>query len=165
MASPGDQQLQDWFTRALSGDQEAYRCFLEHVASYLRRVLRNEDVVQDVLLLIHRKRDLYRPGMPVLPWVRVIAKHRAIDLARAEERRPELIPLDREPAAAAREHLPEIEDLLAPLPHKQRDILRMAKVDELSYAEIAARTGMSIAAIKVAVHRSLAALRKGTSRE
>ena len=50
--------------------------------------------------------------------------------------------------------------LLAGLSPERQEILRLAKVDEIPLAEIAAKKGMSLSAVKVSVHRSLKILRK-----
>src|SRR5665213_1171205 len=101
VASRAEEALKGLFEKALAGDETAYASFLEQAALVLRgfllRALRAdrhaaekaEDLVQEVLFAIHKKRDLYKPGMPVVPWIRAIAKHRLIDSIRAERRRPE----------------------------------------------------------------------------
>jgi RNA polymerase sigma-70 factor (ECF subfamily) len=163
------------FQKALAGDALAYRTFLEEVAkslrSFLARVARTtqaekiEDLVQEVLLAIHRKRDLYRPGMPVMPWVRAIAKHRMIDSIRSEKRRPELVELSEEIESAFSVEQPiesfyDIDALLECLDERQRQILKLAKVEEVPLEEIARRLGISHSLVKVTVHRSLKKVRE-----
>ena len=46
------------------------------------------------------------------------------------------------------------------LPRGQREAIEMLKLREMSLREAAATTGLSIAALKVAVHRGVKALRK-----
>jgi RNA polymerase sigma-70 factor (ECF subfamily) len=46
------------------------------------------------------------------------------------------------------------------LPRRQREAIEMLKLREISLREAAAATGSSIAALKVAVHRGIKALRK-----
>lgn len=46
------------------------------------------------------------------------------------------------------------------LPSGQRDAIRMLKLEEMSLKEAALAGGMTVAALKVAVHRELKSLRK-----
>jgi RNA polymerase sigma-70 factor (ECF subfamily) len=48
---------------------------------------------------------------------------------------------------------------MAVLPEGQRTALQLTKLDELSLKHAAGRSGMSIAALKVASHRAIKALR------
>ncbi len=155
---------------ALAGDDVAYRSFLEQVAHHLRAFLlrsdQAEDLVQEVLITIHKKRDLYRTNMPVMPWIRAIAKHRLIDGVRARSRRPEVVELTEElENGAVADHLKsldgiDVEAMLSCLDEKHREILKLAKFEELPYAEIASRFGISLSAVKVSVFRSLNILRR-----
>lgn len=69
-----DEELERLFDRALAGDRDAYQSFLEAIALRLRTEFESEDHVQATLVGIHEKRDLYRTGMPIMPWVRLIAR-------------------------------------------------------------------------------------------
>jgi RNA polymerase sigma-70 factor (ECF subfamily) len=171
-----DTELCILFEKSLAGDEVAYRQFLEQIAGVLRSFLirsmhgdhrskeKVEDLVQEVLFTVHKKRDLYRHGMPVIPWVRAIAKHRFIDTLRAESRRPAFTELTEqlENNFITEEIEPshDVESLMACLDEKQMQILKLAKVDEIPHAEIASRLGISISLVKVTVHRSLQAIRK-----
>src|SRR5258708_22530525 len=76
---------------ARSGDDEAYRRLLIHVAVWLRGVARRglvragrsvedgEDIVQETLLVMHLKRDSWDATQPLEPWLRAIARHKLID--------------------------------------------------------------------------------------
>ena len=59
-----------------------------------------EDVVQDVLLTIHRARRTYNPNRSFTAWLRTIAERRAIDLLRRigrQQAREVSSPLDLNP--------------------------------------------------------------------
>jgi RNA polymerase sigma-70 factor (ECF subfamily) len=173
-----DADLLRLFESALAGDESAYREFLESTAVLLRAFLTKwirssarskeavEDLVQEVLLTIHRKRDLYKSGMPVVPWVLTIAKHRLIDSIRAEARRPELSELkvgfEREltESTGAREPEIDVDELMQGLNERQKQILHLAKIEEVPHSEIAKRLGISVSLVKVTIHRSLQAIRK-----
>jgi RNA polymerase sigma-70 factor (ECF subfamily) len=57
------------------------------------------------------------------------------------------------------------EEILEGLSERQKDILRLAKVEEMPLAEIAVRQGMSLSAVKVTIHRSVQAIRKNFRKE
>jgi RNA polymerase sigma-70 factor (ECF subfamily) len=76
--------------RVQSGDQDAYRVLLDDVAQVLRGFLRRrvadsnevDDVLQDVLMAMHRARHTFDPMRPVEPWLFAIARTVTIDHAR-----------------------------------------------------------------------------------
>lgn len=115
---------------------------------------------------MHRKRGLYQRGKPVLPWLKVITKYRLIDSLRANQRRPQFVEFDEAFEATVEEqrtgsaHSMDVEELMAPLSGQQKEVLKLAKLDGLSHAEIVSRLGMTVAAVKVTVHRSLNLIRK-----
>ena len=67
---------------AQNGDGAAYEKLLVDVIPMLRGIVRAkvwdhdsaEDVVQNILLSIHRARHTYRPERPFLPWLRAVAR-------------------------------------------------------------------------------------------
>src|SRR5690242_15087291 len=75
----------------LSGNERAYRDFLEALGSHLRAFFRRrlaklpdevEDLVQECLLAIHNQRHTYETDQPLTAWVHAIAKYKLIDLIR-----------------------------------------------------------------------------------
>lgn len=163
--------LRPLWEQARAGDEAAYRAALQRIAARVRAYLRRrmtgavdevEDLVQETLLALHLQRGTYDPGQPVGAWVLAIARHKLVDLWRRRGRREALHdPLDDvdesalaqpEPEASARRDLVR---LLDELPAAQRDAIVLTKIDGLSVAEAAARTGASVSAIKVQVHRGL----------
>jgi RNA polymerase sigma-70 factor (ECF subfamily) len=173
-------QLRESLLAALEGDREAYRSFLKRVASivtaYLmksmnpsqRTVEKVEELTQDILMSIDRKRATYRPEMPILPWIYAIARYRLIDSIRAEARRPKTVVWMEEHEQIAESSEPEndadVEAMLADLNDRQREILTLAKLDEMPLAEVARKMGMSLSAVKVTVHRAILAIRKKQER-
>ncbi|WP_232448008.1 RNA polymerase sigma factor [Burkholderia ubonensis] len=53
-----------------------------------------------------------------------------------------------------------LRDAIAQLPPGQRDAIQMLKLEEMSLKEAAVASGMTVGALKVAVHRGLKALRR-----
>ena len=82
--------LSELMLRAQRGDAEAYTELLElsseMISSYLSRRINDksavEDVVQDVLLSIHRARHTFQVSQPFEPWLYAITKRRFIDYLR-----------------------------------------------------------------------------------
>jgi RNA polymerase sigma-70 factor (ECF subfamily) len=141
-----------------------------HVRAFLRRRLARlpnevEDLVQETLLAIHNQRHTFDPAQPLSAWVYAIARYKLIDALRrwarhdiltapVDEASALLAATDAEPGAARR----DLAKLLDSLPARQRLAIVYMKLEGLSVVETAQRTGMSAAAVKVAVHRGLKAL-------
>jgi len=160
--------------RAQAGDEDAYRTALARIAVRLRGYLRRrmsgrpddvEDLVQDVLLALHLQRATYDATQPVGAWVLAIARHKLVDLWRRLGRRERM----HDPLDDVDEGLlvaePDVTDtrrdlvqLLGALPAAQRQAIAMTKLEGLSVLEAAERSGASVSAIKVRVHRGLKAL-------
>lgn len=164
--------------RAQDGDAVAYRRLLEDVTPYLRSLVtrhralagETEDVVQDVLLTLHAVRHTYDPDRPFGPWLVAIARRRIVDRLRRRGRvaaaETSLEP-EHETIAAkgANMHMTiarrrELQEAIGALPAGQRQALLLLKLQGLSLKEAALESGMSIAALKVASHRALKALRE-----
>jgi RNA polymerase sigma-70 factor, ECF subfamily len=173
LAAPDD--LSALMRLARRGDDEAYRRLLSQVAIWLRVVVRrglvsagrgpaeSEDIVQEVLLAVHLKRETWDPSRPVGPWLRAIARHKLADHLR---RRGFHDHLDIDEWSNASELAVEVEApavidsrrLLASLPERQRTIVQQISLEGHSAADVAARLGMSEGAVRVVLHRALKAL-------
>jgi RNA polymerase sigma-70 factor (ECF subfamily) len=169
-----EEHLRGLLLLGLAGDSGAYHAFLKELAGHLRAFLRRrlarlpeevEDLVQESLLAVHNQRHTYNPSQPLTAWAYAVARYKLIDLLRRRARTDLLHdPLDEESellatsdneAADARR---DIAKLLAQLPERHRLPIVYVKLEGLSVAEAARRTGMSESAIKVGVHRGLKAL-------
>jgi len=169
-----EDRLRRLFAQSLAGDAAAYRLFLEDLGAHLRGFLRRrlerlpddiEDLVQETLLAVHNQRHTYDPGQPLTAWVHAIARYKLVDLLRRratreardqplDDEREWLAAPDNEAAGTKR----DLAALLARLPDRQRLPIVHTKLEGLSVAETARRTGMSESAVKVGVHRGLKAL-------
>lgn len=172
-----EDRWEDLLAAAQAGDAEAYRAFLRAITPFVRSVARRrtgfagdvEDIVQDVLLTVHRVRQTYEPGRPVKPWLAAIASRRSIDAMRRQGRIGARETRDdagyetyADPAAnkledrdAARRLVGMIDDL----PPRQKEAIELVKLKEMSLAEASARSGQSVASLKVNVHRAIKRLR------
>lgn len=164
-----------------AGDSAAYRALLGDLLPVLRALVRRqihdreaaEDIVQDCLVTIHQIRHTYDTARPFLPWVAAIAKRRAIDHLRRLGRRPVEVADDPEVieryADPAGDH-PEapgdpqaLQAAIAQLPSGQRAAIELLKLKELSLKEASAVTGLSVGALKIAVHRAVKSLKSTLS--
>jgi RNA polymerase sigma-70 factor, ECF subfamily len=165
--------------RAQAGDQQAYACVLKAMVPAIRAIVRRtlhddgqvEDVVQDVLLAVHRVRHTYAPERPILPWLSAIASARAIDTLRRRGRhqRWEVQDDDAQHAhadGAATQPMDlldarsELEPLLRGLPLRQRQLVELVHLREMTLADAAAESRLSVAAVKSLLHRAFNHLRR-----
>jgi RNA polymerase sigma-70 factor (ECF subfamily) len=123
-----------------------------------------EDLLQDLWLRVHKARNTYRPGEPVLPWLYAIARFVRVDgyRKRRAERFEEPIAPGFEPKTEVTgrgDDLPEIDQLLSALPESQREVVLMLKVSGLSLEEVAKATASSVGSVKQKAHRAYEKLR------
>jgi RNA polymerase sigma-70 factor (ECF subfamily) len=168
---------------AQRGDAAAYASLLTSILAPLRAFVRRrgvadaevEDVVQEVLLSLHRARHTWRADRPFDPWLWAIARNASVDALRrqARERARRGPPAGDADAAgelssdgAGPEELllageldPELARALAGLPPAQREAIELLYVEQLSAAEAATRAGVTVSALKVRAHRGSRALR------
>jgi RNA polymerase sigma-70 factor (ECF subfamily) len=159
--------------RAQAGEASAWRELLAELAERLsvyfgRRLAQDhaadlEDLVQETLLAIHRRRATYDPSQPFTAWAYAVARYKLIDFWRRRRVRGH-VPLEFvedtlwEDADLSAEARLDLERLLVTLPERQQRLVRDVKIQGLSLAEAGARAGMSEGAAKVALHRAMAAL-------
>ncbi len=165
---------------AQRGDTEAYQRLLVAIIPVLRQTVRQqnrgmqpsdvEDLVQEALLSIHLVRATYDPSRPFLPWVKTIARNRAIDWARRDTRKKANEMADTPAAetfAAEETNSPDnapgdpetLQHAIRRLPSGQRRAVELLKLREMSLREASEITGTSVSALKVACHRGIKALR------
>lgn len=169
--------------RSQSGDQDAYRRLLQLLQKladrfaagmYARAGLKEtkewEDAVQEILLAIHSKRHTYNREQNFLPWFYAIARYKVIDHLRARHRMP--VTEDIAEVVIASDLSTEsgvdgqdIEKLLATLPEKQRNILRLVKLEGLSVKETAEKLSLGESDVKVSLHRAMKSLMNGSGGE
>ena len=176
-----DQGFADLMRSAQGGDKAAYERLLREIVPLLKRAVRRkrpflqsqdvDDLVQNILFALHSVRATYDPRRPFLPWLMAIARNHVADGARRYARRatnevcveqlPETFSLDA--ANMNNESYGDPEELLqamVALPAGQRRAVELLKLKEMSLKEAAVVTGMSVAALKVAMHRGMQSLRR-----
>ncbi len=161
---------------ALEGDADSYQTLLTELASVLASFLRPrmadaaaiDDVTQDILISIHLSRATYDIHQPFAPWFFTIARRRYVDYLRKNERLKSREIVERELALMREEPLKireldrilDLEKVLQSLPEKQLEAFELVKLQGLSTAEAAAKSGLSESAVKVYAHRAVKNLRK-----
>ena len=158
---------------AIAGNEKAYADFLHRVAMLVRGFARRkivqggvdpEDVVQETLLAIHMKRHTWREDAPVLPWVYAIARFKLVDAFRRRGRRIEIeigeiadTFAEPEDETVSERDMGRVLDSLSP---GQRSVVSAVSVEGCSISETAAKLGISEIAVRVSLHRGLAAIAK-----
>jgi len=173
-----DDELAGLLRAAIAGDERAYARFLERVAALVRAYARRrishggvdpEDIVQETLLAIHLKRQTWMPEAAVMPWVYAIARFKLIDAFRRRGRHVEIdiddIAETHGEAAADRVIDRDIDRALDSLAPGQRSVVAAISVEGRSIEETARQFGMNEPAVRVALHRGLAAIAKRFGRD
>lgn len=127
------------------------------------------DAVQDTFLSLAKS----APAGDVeslAPWLFTVCRNRLISLQRKNQR---LIPMDTltlpettdpspGPAAAAeqRETSSQLHRLIATLPARQQELLKLKFQGDLSYRDIATATGLTVSNVGTLLHQALSTLRQ-----
>jgi RNA polymerase sigma-70 factor, ECF subfamily len=161
---------------ALKGDAQAYACLLKETSRLLRPFLSKrlsftnevDDLMQEILLSIHKARHTYDGNRPYKPWAFAIAKfrlhdylrahyadqlHRAVDFDDLAESLPE-------PVTETTLSYESISEIIKLLPDKQAIILQLIHQQGFTAKEVAAQIGMQESAVKVSAHRAYKVLRE-----
>lgn len=167
---------------AVAGSRDALREVLETIRPIIVRYCRArigaversgfsaDDIAQEVCLAAMTALPRYKDqGRPFLAFVYGIAAHKVADAHRAAGRNrsdpmevvPERISTDAGPEQRAiqSETSDRMNQLLAILPEKQREILILRVVVGMSAEETAEAVGSTAGAVRVAQHRALARLK------
>ena len=177
----------EWMAQAQNGDGQAYQSLLLAILPRVRAIVgrrvsdptRAEDVVQEVLLSVHKNRHTYDPKLKFAPWLHIIAQRRTLDYLRKIYRQgarevlvdeyPETFMVDGantiEDEALAFDDIDRLKAAMDKLPPGQRRAVDLLKLQEMSLKEASAASGMTVASLKVSMHRGLKALRAEMAEE
>lgn len=150
----------------LEGDREGFGRLYDLYAPLvhgilLARVPRTEvdDLVQDIFLHAFKKLHTLRDSAAFGPWIATIARNRAVDYYRRSRETVEITDevrgTDKQESQAA-----EILELIRGLPEAYRETLVLRLVEGMTGPEIAARTGLTAASVRVNLHRGMKLLRE-----
>jgi RNA polymerase sigma-70 factor (ECF subfamily) len=158
------------------GEAVGYERMLKEVATALRRSLaprlvrvslgahEAQDLVQEILIGLHRKRHTWDPARPFLPWLHTITRYKHIDFMRHRRgdtrRRVDLaledwVEIVESPADGADCSTWEVDRHLAVLPVSQRKIVRAIAVEGASVRSVAQGLATSEGAVRVTLHRAI----------
>ena len=164
-----DRVFAELMQRAQRGDSVAYADLLTQASHLIRKFIENriglgtdgDDVLQLVLLGIHRASHTFNTDRSFKLWMFAIASHKVNDYLRVHYRNQVDCEVDFETLVVAMPHVTKtptvdelLDDLLVRLPEKQSTIVRMMKLEGYSVGEVAKRLNMSVSAVKVSAHRA-----------
>ena len=118
-----------------------------------------EDMVQDIFLHAFRKLHTLRDTRAFGPWIAMIARNRAMDFHRNSRQTIELTD-DVRSADSSQAKAEEILAIIRKLPEAYRETLVLRLVEGMSGPEIATRTGLTPASVRVNLHRGMKLLRE-----
>ncbi len=147
--------------------------------SFVGSRARAEEVAQDAFVQVYRSRHRYQPRARFTTWLYRIVTNLCVSEARRAEHRYAGRPvLDLETGDAedpgeladsggrsgeddllAREDLDRMRTAMGRLPAEQRAALLLARVEGLSYEEVAQSLSCSVSAVKSLIHRATVTLR------
>ena len=156
---------------ARAGDARAFGLLYARYARMVHGILLGrvptaevEDLVQEVFLLAWRRISTLREAAAFGGWLAVIARNRATDYHRRAadtSELPEALPAADSRTAEARAVLEAIKSL----PEAYHEPLLLRLVEGMTGPEIAARTGLTPASVRVNLHRGMKQLREKLGRK
>jgi RNA polymerase sigma-70 factor (ECF subfamily) len=169
------------------GDESAFqRLFEKHVASvvgfatrFVGARARAEELAQDVFLQIYRTRATYVPRARFTTWLYRMVTNACLSEVRRADYHGRFQSMDQpvargddpglpievptrsvEDAVLGREAVERVQRVLADLPPEQRAALLLARVEGMSYEEVAESLASSVSAVKSLIHRATVTLRE-----
>ncbi len=169
---------------ASRGDKQAFGRLVDRhkrsVFGLCLRLLRHpedaRDAAQETFVRAFAALETYDPALPFAPWLLRIARNHCLDLARRRGSRPAEVALDAaddgaaelpdraaapaDETVAARQQAGRLEDAVAALPPRYREVVHLFHVEHLSYKEIARTMDVPIGTVMTWLHRARARLRQ-----
>ncbi len=156
-------------------DRQAFAELFQHFAPRVKAFLMRsgadatmaEECAQEVMATLWQKAHLFDPARAsAATWIFTIARNRKIDALRKMRRpEPEELPWgpeeepDQADSLALQQETKLLEEAMASLPDKQRELIEKAYFGDLSHSEIAAETGLPLGTIKSRIRLALDRLR------
>jgi RNA polymerase sigma-70 factor (ECF subfamily) len=155
---------------ARGGDRTAFGQLYERHARLVHGVLMAhapfaevDDLVHDVFLTALRKLDSLREPAAFSGWLLAIARNRAVDFHRRSHATEELP--EETSGHEPREYEARVAlEAIRSLPEAYRETLVLRLVEGMTGPEIAARTGLTHASVRVNLHRGMKQLREKLGR-
>lgn len=171
MTDSSNLELEVLMKKAQNGDSSAYSELFTTITpiikSYLFKKISDqsaiEDILQEILISIHKASNTYDTERPFLKWMFSIVFFRVNDYLRKYYRNPLKGSLDISTISefdsigdvTFEENISEyIDVLMKDLPEKQKTIVTMMKLEGHSAEETGEKLNMSVSAVKVSAHRA-----------
>jgi RNA polymerase sigma-70 factor (ECF subfamily) len=149
----------------LEGDRDMYGRLYHLYAPLVHGVLlarmprsEVEDMVQEIFLHALKKLHTLRDAESFGPWIAMIARNRAMDFHRRSRETVEVTE-DLKSADSSGPKAAEILEIIRSLPDAYRETLVLRLVEGMTGPEIATRTGLTSASVRVNLHRGMKLLR------
>ena len=151
--------------RILAGDRDMFGRLYELYAPLVHGVLlarmprsEVEDVVQDIFLHALRKLHTLRDANAFGAWIAMIARNRAMDFHRRSHETVEITE-NLKSSDSSESKAEEVLAIIRTLPDAYRETLVLRLVEGMTGPEIATRTGLTAASVRVNLHRGMKLLR------
>jgi RNA polymerase sigma-70 factor, ECF subfamily len=151
---------------ARDGDRQAFGELYDLYGSMVHGILlarvpwgEVDDLVQDVFLTAFRRLHTLRDCAAFGAWLAMIARNRAMDFHRRSREMTEL-PEDLAQTGGKEAEAAEVLALIRSLPEAYRETLVLRLVEGMTGPEIAERTNLTPASVRVNLHRGMKLLRE-----
>src|ERR1044071_6579682 len=148
------------------GDRESFGRLYDHYAPMVHGILlarvpwgEVDDLVQDVFLVAFKRIHTLREAGAFGGWLAMIARNRAVDFHRRKRETQEL-PENLAQKVSVDPEAAEALALIRTLPEAYRETLVLRLVEGMTGPEIAERTGLTPASVRVNLHRGMKQLRE-----
>jgi RNA polymerase sigma-70 factor (ECF subfamily) len=149
----------------LDGDRDMYGRLYHLYAPLVHGILlarmprsEVEDTVQEIFLHALKKLHTLRDSAAFGPWIAMIARNRAMDFHRRSRETVEVTD-DLRSSDESGTKAAEILEIIRSLPDAYRETLVLRLVEGMTGPEIAERTGLTSASVRVNLHRGMKLLR------
>ncbi len=172
--------LTELMRQSQAGNRQSYSELLKQSAHllrpYLAKRIKNfhdvEDILQEILVSVHKARHTYDGNRAYEPWLYAIANYRLQDYLRKHYSDP--LRKAEEISEAENISFPDVTETsfsyesingeIKKLSKSQSNILEMMHKDGYTAKEVAQKTGMTESAVKVSAHRAYKILREKLSK-
>lgn len=163
------------YRRFLNGDEKSFDMiiykYMEKLTYFaygiVKRIDVAEDIAQDVFVYILMNKNTYNPEFSLKSYLYTIARSRAINYLKREKKISYLVDesylfseKDVEDVVFNNEENIMLKKSIDLLPEKQKRIIYLVDIEELSYREICEVLNMSLPQVKSLIHRSRKNLKK-----
>lgn len=159
MSTNNWEEIEQLAERSLQGDPAAYRAFLSAISTRLKprfyKMLPEavvDDALQETLMAVHKSLHTLDVTKPIAPWLNAIAHYKIQDQLRVIYKVAEHEELKESDLVSHGELEADgglnLEALLGNLSERDREVLKLLKIDELMVLEVSQRMGMSASNVK-----------------